>query len=182
MIKCWTQKDEDRMPNELPEGELSERTLKRRRNRQARLAELAVALGKAYHRSVATLYVSLHGSVQPGNGGQEEIDWNHTSRNPHTGNKVPRKWKNAGAKIESGRLVLGNHRGKVVYRDKLRLLRAADIKAILSTPTAERWEYYLSLDTPAEHKMRRDAIRLLDKMADRRRRLGTQGAMIWMPR
>jgi len=68
--------------------------------------EVAIAIGENYHRNIGALYGSRRGAVSYGAGGTEHCEWLYAKSYRH-----PARWKDGGARIERGILILENHLG-----------------------------------------------------------------------
>lgn len=67
---------------------------------------VAIAIGENYHRNIGALYGSRRGAVSYGSGGIEHCEWLYAKSYKH-----PARWKDGGARIERGILILENHLG-----------------------------------------------------------------------
>jgi len=97
-----------------------ERKAAREKKYAATRRELALQVAHGYSRRIAALAASQYAGIDFGHGGVEQIDWDNTHRNPHTGNSCPRKFRNAGVRVigfgRSGRIVMENSRGTETAR------------------------------------------------------------------
>jgi hypothetical protein len=66
----------------------------------------AIAIGENYHHNICALYGSRRGAVSYGAGGIEHCEWIYAKSYRH-----PARWKDGGARIERGILILENHLG-----------------------------------------------------------------------
>jgi hypothetical protein len=74
--------------------------------RAAANATRAITIGENYHRNIGALYGSRRGAVSYGSGGTEHCEWLYAKSYRH-----PARWRDGGARIERGILILENHLG-----------------------------------------------------------------------
>jgi len=67
---------------------------------------IAIAIGGTYHKNIRPLYGSRRGAVSYGAGGTEHCEWIYAKSYRH-----PARWRDGGARIERGILILENHLG-----------------------------------------------------------------------
>ena len=67
---------------------------------------VAIAIGENYHKNIRPLYGSRRGAVSYGSGGIEHCEWLYAKSYKH-----PARWRDGGARIEKGILILENHLG-----------------------------------------------------------------------
>lgn len=91
------------------------------RERQAK--EIALAVGAAFDERIAALVAAADGIVVYGPGGLAGLSWDKYSKGWHRSHG-PARWNNAGARIESGDVIVENFRGTEKFRVALDLLPA----------------------------------------------------------
>lgn len=97
--------------------------------RIARLQEekrkaFALAVGEAYHSRIADLYKSARASVIYGKGGTDGVDNNAYAKSYGH----PARWKDAGARIEDGVIILEDYKGKEVARVSVDLKKRREMQ------------------------------------------------------
>jgi len=94
--------------------------------RAAANATRAITIGENYHRNIGALYNSRRGAVVYGAGGIEHCEWLYAKSYRH-----PARWKDGGARIERGILILENHRGTEKARFRFPKGRLAPTESLL---------------------------------------------------
>ena len=94
--------------------------------RAAAKATAAIGIGENYHRNIGALYGSRRGAVSYGAGGIEHCEWLYAKSYKH-----PARWKDGGARIERGILILENHLGTEKARFRFPKGRLAPAESLL---------------------------------------------------
>ena len=88
--------------------------------------KVAIEIGENYHRNIGALYGSRRGAVSYGAGGIEHCEWLYAKSYRH-----PARWRDGGARIERGILILENHLGTEKARFRFPKGRLAPSESLL---------------------------------------------------